>query len=533
MTDDGSFYRPCDSIEQFHEDTHFVRVLIGGRGAGKTVGECMEAIRHGWQNAGAKIIFLRQTETSLRDSVIETLNWLFSQLDPELYEEREDSLFRMWDNGITIRIPSAQAAYRYREAKPRLKTKQERKAWLETEGDKWCSRIENRGLPSNKVAENKLKGFECSMLCLVEGDQIAKDDFMLSFACLRWKGADPKTCNENGFIEDRGIILDANPPAPDHWIAQLEEEEEKKPEGQRRMRFWHLTTDENAHNLPPNYIEDTIMLPYANNPSMIERMRWGKYADAFSGNPVFYNFRTGYHVGHDRPWPTGAALVRGWDFGVSNCVIYSAYFTRNSAPKGQTPKIVEYWHCLAEQYLEESDTDRQAKICIERTKEEFGLCFDTQYCCGILDFCDPAGANRNYSTEKTESCVAILNTHKIYPSSRLWNRSIAVGLTIMNRMLMLTDDEGEHIFMIDKEGCPLLYKAFAGGYRYPGDDEGQKKDEPLKGLVYQKFDYSHLVDPLRYSIMNCFRLARSEYAESKGVPSFHKRKNPNRELSYY
>lgn len=499
--------------------------------SGKTTGECMEAIRHGWLNAGAKIIFLRQTETSLRDSAIETLGWLFGQLDPDLYEETEDSLFRSWDNGITIRIPSAQAAYRYREAKPTLKTKQERRAWLDTEGNKWCSFIENRGLPSAKVSENKLKGFECSMLCLVEGDQIAKEDFMLSFACLRWKGADPETCDENGFILDSGIVLDANPPAPDHWIAKFEEEESEKSE--KRMRFWHITTDENSHNLPPNYIEDTIMLPYANNPAMVERMRHGKYADAFTGNPVFHDFRIGYHVGHSLDWPTGAALVRGWDFGVSNCVIYSAYFTRNTSDATGRPKITEYWHCLAEQYLEESDTDRQAKICIDRTKEEFGFCFDTAYCCGILDFCDPAGENRNYSTEKTESCVAILNTHKIYPVSRLWNRSIAVGLTIMNRMLRMKDDDGDYVFQIDKENCPILYKAMAGGYRFPADHEGQKRDEPLKGLMYQSFDYSHLVDPLRYSIMNCFRLARSDQTEgAKGSP-YVKRKNPNRPLTYY
>lgn len=35
MTDDGSFYRPGKSIQEFHEDHHFVRVLIGGRGSGK------------------------------------------------------------------------------------------------------------------------------------------------------------------------------------------------------------------------------------------------------------------------------------------------------------------------------------------------------------------------------------------------------------------------------------------------------------------------------------------------------------------
>ena len=58
----------------------------------------------------------------------------------------------------------------------------------------------------------------------IEADQIDRKDFELSFACLRWKGADPATCDEKGFIIDQTIIVDTNPPSPSHWIAKMEKE---------------------------------------------------------------------------------------------------------------------------------------------------------------------------------------------------------------------------------------------------------------------------------------------------------------------
>jgi hypothetical protein len=535
VTDDGSFYRPGKSIQEFHADPSFIRVLIGGRGSGKTAATVMEATRHCWANAGGKCLFVRKTELSQVDSTIDSMLTLFSELDPNYYTEGDDTLFKTWNDGRTVRLPSRLAIAHYEHAKRTLKTKAERKAWLDTEGNKWCGFIEFRGLPNVGVSQSKLRGFECSFMALVEADQMGHQDFMLSLACLRWKGADPETCDDNGFILDTCVILDTNPPDPDHWIAKLEDEEKKKSDDEKEMRFWHISTYENEHNLPPDYIRRQILLPYANNPAMIKRMLYGQYEYAFSGNPVFYNFRVGYHVGHGMQWPTGATLIRGWDFGTFNCVLWSAYFRRmrTDAPKGSPPKFVEYLHFLAEQYMEESDTDRQAKLCIERTKDEFEICFDTRYCAAMMDVCDPSGENSNFSTEKTKSSVAIMNTHGIYPATALWNRSVAVGLTIMNRLFMERDEDGDHILKVDKESCPLLYNAFAGGYRYPADGEGQKKDEPLKGLVYQNFDYSHLADPARYIAMNCFRLARSEFAEKDGKPNFVKRKNPNPTLTYY
>jgi len=502
------FYRPGPSIQKFHDSRAFVRIIIGGRGSGKTAACSIESIRHGWHCAGAKILFVRKTEASQVDSTIDTLRQCFDNLDPELYRETEDSLFRVWNDGRTIRIPSAEAVRRYHVVKPLLKKKSQRQAWLDTEGTRWCSFIEMRGLPNTGVSQSKLRGFECSMMVLIEADQIAHEDFMLCLACLRWKGADPKTCDANGFIRAANVVLDTNPPSPSHWIAQLEENEKKKPENERQMAFWHISTYENEQNLPPNYIERQILLPYAKNPAMIERMLWGRYADAFSGQPVYYAFERGIHVAKNLRWPIGAFLVRGYDFGTCNAVTWSAYWM---------DKGCEYWHILFENVLEGSDTERQAQATLDLTSKNFPFWNDRSICAGVLDFCDPSGGNSNFSTKETGSSVKILNTYGIHPGTNLWQRSIAIGVAIINRLLTKRDPLGNPCFRIDEDNCPLLVRAFSGGYKYPSKgDDGYGKDEPMKGISKgQDYDYSHVSDSCRYPILNAMRLLRQEYEAPK------------------
>lgn len=484
----------------------------------------MDATRHSWLNAGAKCLFVRKTELSQVDSTVETMMQIFIELDEEWYKETDDSLFRTWNDGRTVRLPSRLAVQHYVAARAKLKSKSERKAWLDSEGNRLCGFIEFRGLPHAGVAQSKLRGFECSFMALIEADQMEHQDFMLSLACLRWKGADPETCDENGFILDTGVVLDTNPPGPDHWIAKLEEQEALKPEAEREMRFWHISTYENEHNLPPDYIKRQILLPYAHNQPMIDRMLWGRYADAFSGSPVFHAFHPVDHVGENLPWPIGAYLVRGFDFGTANDISFSAYWQVGG---------VEYWHVLSEQFLEGSDTDRQAQECVRKTNEEFPFWNDRSICAGIMDFCDPSGANSNFSTVATGSSVKILNTYGIYPGVHLLDRNVMWGCTLINRLLGKTDKEGQRCFRIDRIGAPRAFRAFAGGYRFPMEGEGGKPDEPLKGVAHQIHDYSHSVDPIRYSIVNTMRLAREE-AERALPPNFMNRiKNPNRKLSYY
>ena len=211
-------------IAEFLRDPHFIRCLVGGRGSGKTRGLAEDITRHIWRNAGAKAIVARETETSQEDSSIDTFFQFFEGLGggytPAL------GLFKAWNNGRTFRLPSRLAVERMQRDCAHMTSRAEIAHWIMTVGDSLCGYIEFRGLPD--ADKGKFRGMECSYLALVEADQISKKQFDLSLACLRWKGTDPSRCDEKGFIRDRCVVLDTNPPSESHWIAQLEAEETKK-----------------------------------------------------------------------------------------------------------------------------------------------------------------------------------------------------------------------------------------------------------------------------------------------------------------
>lgn len=508
------WYKPGRQLQEAHESMALVRVIIGGRGVGKTVWDIVEAIGHSWHNAGAKILFLRKTETSQADSTSETMLDVFGNMG-DLYQDTGASLFKSWNNGRSVRIPSRMAVQAFNEALPTWKTKSDRMHWLDTEGNRLCGFIEMRGLPNSGVSQSKLRGFECSLLIFVEADQIDQKDFALSFACLRWKGADPETCNEKGFIIDSGMILDTNPPSPTHWIAKMEQEQSEKPAHERQMQFWHISTHENEHNLPPNYIRDMILLPYARNPAMIERMLWGRYADAFDGSPVFYAFRSEYHEARNMGWPRGATLVVGMDVGTNNASVISAF----NVYRGHL-----YWWTLREIVLTGSDTDRQAIELLKVLANEFPF-WNTasDICPQTLFFCDPAARNSSFTVAgPTSSALKVLQSHGIFPGMKT-GVHLQPSLAACNRLLQqnhiaattatVENPDGSKTvwhFKIDTEKCPSLTTGMRGGYRYPSKDEpGYSNDQPLKGSLCDHVD--HVCDSWRYSAINVLDIAKETY----------------------
>lgn len=494
------WYRPPDKIREFHASRARVRALIGGRGSGKTTAVAVEVVAHAWHNAGAKVYVLRKTQESNKDTTLETFEQIFARLGP-LYVDTGESLFRKMEGGRIFRLPSRKAVEAYEEflrlAGPTV-TKRAKEQWLESVGARLCSWLYFAGVPEERYRGSRFRGFECSLLVFVEADQLDREDLDLGMACLRWKGADPSTCDEKGYIRDSGVILDTNPPSPDHWIAQLEEETKQDP----NFAFWHLRTRDNAHNLPDGYIE-ALEQQYRRNPAMWARMLEGQYAHAFTGAPVLYAFDCVLHARPSLSWPgRDAYLIRGWDFGSTHAVIWSAYFIDADG--------VEHWWDLLEYFAEKSDVDRQCQAVLELTRKHFPFWNDREKCAGVRDYCDAAGAAW---TDKGSS-VEVLRSYGIFPVYR--RMGLQESLAVYNRLLTMRDKKGEPVYLISKQGCPRLYLASAGGYHYPAVGEaGYSTGEPVKGPAGGNYD--HLVDAARYAKCNCLRLAR-DYSQLPAPP---------------
>lgn len=510
-----SWYRPAPKMQEFHASKARIRALIGGRGTGKTTGIAVEAIGHGFHFAGAKIYILRKTQDSNADTTLETFEvQVFPQLGTA-YRDTGQSLFKKMDGGRVFRLPSRKAVEVFNEWKLKHPgaTKAQTIQWLDSIGNLLCSFMYFAGVPEERYRASRFRGYECSMLIFVEADQLSKEDLDLGMATLRWKGADPATCDEKGFIKDTCCILDTNPPSPRHWIAQLEGDSEGDPS----VRFWHLRTRDNAHNLPDGYTEN-LEKQYRKNPAMLERMVEGKYADAFDGTPVFNEFSISDHACANLPWPSGAYLIRGWDFGATQACIFSAYWAEDG---------IEYWWDLHEDFARQSDVERQCQRVLAITSDAFPFWNDRSICAGVKDFCDPAG---NAKTDKGSS-VDVLRTYGIYPGFQ--RSGLQSSLAVCNRLFKEKDKLGRFVYKIDKNTCPQLYIASMGGYRYPTVGEpGFGGDEPLKGP--SGGDYDHVADAARYAKFNSLRLLKMKIEESKkAIGAYGHKPTPNLKKRWY
>ncbi len=488
------WYKPGKSIQEFHDSQAFVRVLIGGRGSGKTTACAVEALRHCNHYAGAKVLAVRQTQVSNQDTSVKTFNEVYDKAGYRIQEDEEISLFRKWNDGLTVRIPSRDAIEAYNEFMAGGNhTRQQIKTWIDNEGDRLCSYIEFRGLKDEAKVEGQLRGYECSQMFMVESDLLQEQDLDLAIGCLRWKDA------YGAYIEDYSIILDTNPPSPRHWIAQME----KRVAADPTYHFWHIKTAENEQNLPPGYIKK-LERQYREKPAHYRRYLLGEYAELFEGKPVYFAFREDKHAFEDIPWPSGAYLVRGWDFGSTHANTWSAYF-KQDFDVGRTVVTAEYWWCLHEYFNEMSDTERQCRAVNDITEREFPFWNDRSICAGVLDFCDPSGAHRT----DTGQSVAVVRAN--LPGIRLsWNarvRSLDTTIAIGNRLMETKDPLGRYVFKVDKKWCPRLYAALYGEYRWPQAGEaGYNSGEPIKGPKCNGSD--HLADSVRYPIINCMKLAQ-------------------------
>ena len=486
----NNWYRPGKSISEFHASKCRIRVLVGGRGSGKTTGVAVDVIlKHCWQYAGARVYILRKTAQANQDTTLETFELVFGS-SGTAFQDTGQSLFKKIEGGRQFRVPSRKAVELYnafRKQNPKA-TKAEVERWLDTVGNKYCSWLLFSGVPTSSHRATRFRGFEASLIVLIEADQFDREDVDLALACLRWKGADPADCDERGFLREQGLILDTNPPSPRHWIAKWEEEA-KSYNLDDVIKFWHIPTEENRGNLPPNYIED-LSRQYAKNPAMFQRMLEGKYAEAFDGNPVLWAFSQ-EHVYKDLPFPKGANLVVGWDFGASaNANTFSAYWEEN----GQ-----EYLWDLYEYFKENTDSEEQCRAVEKILAEVFPFHRDRFHCAGTVHFCDPAGAQK----KDTGQSLAVLAAYGFHPGFR--RAGLQESLAVYNRLLETRDLKGRLIYRIDSKHCPSLYAASIGGYRYPGAGEpGFGGDEPLKGP--KGGNYDHIADASRYAKTNILRL---------------------------
>lgn len=295
-----------------------------------------------------------------------------------------------------------------------------------------------------------------------------------------------------------GIIADTNPPDEDHWIHK--DFEEKQIEGYRLFKQppglirdtdnnWVRNPDaDNAANLSADYYEKLSM---GESQEFINVFCLGKYGTVGFGRLVFPEFNPDLHAVDSIESIQGEPLYLGFDFGLCPaCVVMQL------SPRGKLMVLKEY---VGDGIGIRSFTE---SIVIP------GIMKDFPYCKVGKSVADPAGNARNEIMEEM-SCIGELNSLGIETiAARTNDIDPRLGSIryFLNKMV-----DGKPAFAISKKGCPTLYKGFLKDYVYMRvavAGEERYKDKPHKNMA------SHPMDALGYS---CLELASDSIVMNKAT----------------
>lgn len=307
----------------------------------------------------------------------------------------------------------------------------------------------------------------------------------------------------------RRMFILSNPTTKSHWLAKFASRCEQQalmynprlPEGPGNMMpeavVIRSKMTDNV-NLPKDYIEN-VKRKYANSPVEYDMFVNGLDGIDVEGRPVFTgHFVRDRHVDSHLRFNSERPLIRGWDFGYQNPRVIFA----QTDDQGSFNVLAEISN-LQEVYIEEF---------VDAVKAFTVMHFPVAGTNGrtILDFGDYAG---NQQTDKEHTTLQRAQMRGVMIHARP-NTKIESGLDVIRKLM----SESRKVPTMDITGvgaeflerprfrihprCEELIDAIAYGYHYPQYKDGQI------GLVPKKDNrYDHIVDALRYAVINTFGLA--------------------------
>jgi hypothetical protein len=211
----------------------------------------------------------------------------------------------------------------------------------------------------------------------------------------------------------------------------------------------------------------------SNSPDWCKRYVHAQYGDDPSGSAVYReSFKLNFHVVEGVTPISSYPLIVGLDFGRDPCAIICQPDHRG--------RLLVLEEIIAEDIGLELQLQRRIKPTLLR---------DPYVMRPVYIVGDPAGNQKSTLYEETSFDLIKRNGLKAYPAptNDVDRRISAV------ESLLLGQREGGPALLIDKDKCPVLVRAFSGGYRYSKMRSGQRKPTPDKGN-----EYSHIMDALQY-----------------------------------
>jgi len=428
----------------------FFRTILGPVGSGKTTGCIFELLRRAIEQAPApdgvrytRFAIVRQTLKQLKDTVLKDIEqWLEGICK-----------YKVTDNTIYIEFGDV------------------RSEWLliPLENPEDVRRLLSMQLTGAWMSES------------IEMDPGVVPG--LSGRCGRYPNAKMGGCTWHGVIADTNFPTEGS---DWHRLFELETPSEwqifKQPGGlddDAENLDW-LTQTPETMKLPLGHPDRRAQgrkyyqrLSEGNSPDWVERYVHARYGNDPSGSAVFRTtFKRGFHLGHNLTPIDGYPLIISQDFGRNPCALIGQLDHRGRL-------LV---------FEELASTDMGLELHIQRALRP--ALWDKRFIGrSVYLIGDPAGRQRSTSYEETSFDLLKRNGFSCYPAptNDIDKRIRAV------EALLLQQEDGGPMLIIDEDRCPMLVRALSGMYRY-----AKKRSGELNVLPDKTHPWSDLADALQY-----------------------------------
>ena len=438
-------YKPSSTLRKLHNDRNFVRAIIGPIGSGKSVG-CI-----------ADLLMLANQQQPDSNNIRLTKWCIFRNTYRELIDTTIET-FHQW-------IPRSSGSWEAGNMKFVLHYKLSDNTTVHTE---FIFRALDR--PSDV---KKLLSLEITGAFGNEAREFPKQIIdMIQGRCGRF----PKTIkNEKGEVTYgptwHGLIMDTNPPDSDHWWYKLFEENLPSNHSIFHQPSGLSPLAENIDHLPTGYYTNMMS---GKDKEWINVYVHGQYGFVSDGKPVYHEYKDDVHYISEPYHPISSqTLYIGIDFGLTPAATF--------AQKSPTGAMI--------MFDELCTFDMGAVSFGILLKEKLNTIYR-----GFNDieiYADPAGEQRAQTDETTP--FQILDNQGIvaYPT---YTNDFTIRREVVAEYMQRLDFSGHPAFQL-RPGCPLLRKAYAGGYKYKRMDvSGEERfiDKPNKNR------YSHVAESNQY-----------------------------------
>ena len=339
---------------------------------------------------------------------------------------------------------------------------------------KFIFRIEPDG--DFTAIRDSFKGYELGGFTMEEASQLQEHTWKVLRSRLSWRGG---PCH--------GAML-SNPGFRGQWLANYARDNEvdalngKVPD----CLVIRSETQENAHNLPADYISD-LEKQYEDDPVGLAMALKGLDGIAETGRPVFVNhWKDKHNVDDTIAFNPYLPLVRGWDFGHRDAACAFWQFTK----EGHAAKISEL--VVKDMYVEQF-----CDAVISHTKEHY----DPK--AGIKDYGDFAGLQQK-DTGSSIQRIRDYTKGAIAINARYFG-DMDAGLNHMKK-LMVTVINGKFRLRVHPR-CTWTIEGNKWGFFYKILSDGRLAGKPLDN------EYMHMQDADRYAICNALPIEEEKASE--------------------